>query len=89
MEFTAPIGIKVSLNVVVTNNLFFRSQAMGLFYVFSQLGGALAPWIAKALLRYHVTLPLFVLGAFPIIASILALSLKETKGKAIDQQGKE
>ncbi|XP_066919741.1 solute carrier family 22 member 13-like [Clytia hemisphaerica] len=63
-----------------------RSQAMGLFYVFSQLGGALAPWIAKGLLRYHVTLPLFVLGVFPIIASILALSLKETKGKDIDQQ---
>ena len=57
---------------------------MGLFYVFSQLGAGLSPWIAKGLLRFHVTLPLFVLGAFPVVASLLALGLKETRGIDID-----
>ena len=65
----------------------FRSQAMGLFYVCSQLGGGLAPWISKGLLRFHFTLPLFVLGGFPVCCFFLALTLRETKGRNIDSQG--
>lgn len=72
-------------------NYFFsylsRSQAMGLFYVCSQLGGGLAPWISKGLLRFHFTLPFLVLGAFPVCCFFLALTLKETKGQNIDSQG--
>jgi len=58
---------------------------MGLFYVLSQLGAGISPWVTKGLLRFHSALPLFVLGAFPVCSLVAAaIFLKETKDKQMD-----
>lgn len=61
-----------------------RSRATGLFYVLSQLGASCSPWIAKGLIRYHPTLPFFVMAALPVLGFAFSLIIKETKGQDID-----
>lgn len=57
---------------------------MGIFYVNAQIGSASAPWIAEALLRFHASVPFFVLGIIPVIAFLLGLMIPETKGKIME-----
>eukprot|EP00794_Sanderia_malayensis_P019276 gene19276-21202_t len=58
------------------------SQGMGLLQVVSRVGAATAPWIAQWLKHYHASVPFAVMGSLTLIATILSLFLKETKGLA-------
>ena len=57
---------------------------MGVFVFISQIGSAAAPWIAKGLIQYHVSLPLFVMGCMTLGGCICTIPLRETKGIPID-----
>lgn len=57
---------------------------MGIFFVTAQSGSAVAPWIAKALLRFHSSVPFFVMAIFPVIAFFVAFFVPETKGKILN-----
>ena len=63
-----------------------RSQAVSLFIIVSQCGSFCAPWIANWLKNYSVSLPFFIFGGFPFIAGCLAVRLKETLGKSMDEE---
>ena len=60
--------------------IFFRSKGSGLCMLLSQAGSAISPWVVQGLKKYHISLPFFIMGVTLVIPSLLALTLKETKG---------
>eukprot|EP00795_Rhopilema_esculentum_P001447 gene1447-15872_t len=58
-----------------------RGEGMGFLQITSRVGSALAPWIAKWLRVFHVTIPFSLMGALSLLSSVLLLILSETKGR--------
>ena len=54
---------------------------MGFLQITSRVGSALAPWIAKWLRVFHVTIPFSLMGVLSLLSSVLLLILSETKGR--------
>ena len=58
-----------------------RCVGNGYLEMACRVGGAASPWIAKGLQFIHKSAPFIVMGLVTITASLLCLSLPETKGK--------
>ena len=54
---------------------------MGFLQITARVGSAFAPWIAKWLRAFHVTIPFSLMGALSLLSSVLLLNLSETKGR--------
>eukprot|EP00795_Rhopilema_esculentum_P001443 gene1443-15868_t len=58
-----------------------RGEGMGFLQITARVGSALAPWIAKWLRVFHVTIPFSLMGALSLLSSVLLLNLSETKDR--------
>ena len=54
---------------------------MGYLQIAARLGSAMAPWVAKWLIVFHVVLPFTLMGGSAVVGAILLLWLPETANK--------
>ena len=54
---------------------------MGFLQITARVGSAFAPWIAKWLRVFHVTIPFSLMGALSLLSSVLLFILSETKDR--------
>lgn len=57
-----------------------RSEALGLMGIFSTIGAASAPWIARGLRKVKPNLSFHIMGTLGLVAGIVSFILPETNG---------